>query len=573
MIIARKSGLLTGFSSVALADILANGVAVIVIMIVVTLMVRYEQEQEKLEQAEDVSVLLSREIANSLVMNALPTSPPAVLHDYTASSFDQNPDHAVMPIIELHDKFVREYYTGTTYFREELLRQDNAFDRYIASLAPEQLLALRVDVYGIAQFYIAMSILKHHNHRPRHWHFLAGGGSGQGSGPMFSHSKNLEQNGDDTTGQNSDGRALGDGLSGTNALPEDVSLAGTGAVYGGNSPFQGGVGIDGQNIRGQDIGLPSSGRMQGGADGSPGARGLNYGGSKGQRKGRTQMLFRTAVHPSGKTVELAGEMRGIGMLAVVRAYLLFMKSVQEDADKNLPSQLVNFNFQRHILAPAKNLPPADETAPLFSLFQDLAYWLSSPMFYEDDSLYMQPKTDTGIQGQAIVLPVNTPLKEIQWLRDPDQAELKDNAGNNEEDDAENNTGNNTENDAEYVSISMRIGVHPEIYQGIRVDISQDSILMMPVPEAVPDPDYRWRVITAISPEIDDFVTGFVYAAINQEGQLLLPVDNNAIDMNGLRLTSHVQKTAFLGELWQIFFYSMIAVFFAIGIVRRYRRAT
>ena len=73
------------FAGVALADILANSVAIVIIMIVVTLMARYEEEQDKLEQAEDVAVLLSRELASSFVMNALPTSPPAQLHDYVTS--------------------------------------------------------------------------------------------------------------------------------------------------------------------------------------------------------------------------------------------------------------------------------------------------------------------------------------------------------------------------------------------------------------------------------------------------------------------------------------------------------
>ena len=110
------------FAGVALADILANSAAIVIIMIVVTLMASHEQEQDKLEQAEDVAVLLSRELATSFVMNALPTSPPARLHDYVTWGPDRNPQHALMPILELHDGFVRDYYTGKVFRREELLR-------------------------------------------------------------------------------------------------------------------------------------------------------------------------------------------------------------------------------------------------------------------------------------------------------------------------------------------------------------------------------------------------------------------------------------------------------------------
>ena len=87
----RQHGLFPGFAGVALADILANSVAIVIMMIVVTIFIKHEADQKKLEQVEDVSVLLSREIATSVVMNALPTSPPARLHDYNTSPLDRKP--------------------------------------------------------------------------------------------------------------------------------------------------------------------------------------------------------------------------------------------------------------------------------------------------------------------------------------------------------------------------------------------------------------------------------------------------------------------------------------------------
>jgi len=169
---ARPRALFPGFAGVALADILANGVAMVIILIVITVSIRNAQEQERLEQAQDVSLLLSRELATSVVMNALPTSPPSVLHDYERSPLDQNPQHSVMPILELRRDGVRNRYNGRFWPRRELLLQDNSLDRYLQTFDDQQRRNIRLDVYSIRNFYLAMSILKSHQVRAAHWHFL-----------------------------------------------------------------------------------------------------------------------------------------------------------------------------------------------------------------------------------------------------------------------------------------------------------------------------------------------------------------------------------------------------------------
>ena len=168
----RGRRLFASFAGVMLADILANSVALLIILIIITVAIKHEAEQERLEQVEDVGVLLSREIARSVVVNALPTSAPAMLHDYENSPIDRHKHPSVLPIIELHNGYLREYYSGAVFTRNELLFQNNRFDRYLRSLGPALLARLRVDIYSIDLFYIMMSILKSHNHSPRHWHFL-----------------------------------------------------------------------------------------------------------------------------------------------------------------------------------------------------------------------------------------------------------------------------------------------------------------------------------------------------------------------------------------------------------------
>ena len=162
------------FAGVALVDILANGVAMLIIVIVVSIAARMEREERQVEQASEVAAVMSHKFSTSLVLNSLAASPPARLHDYETSPLDAILDPEILPILELHGGFVREFYSGTIWTRRELLREHNGLGAWIAGLGVEQRARLRVDVYDVPQFYLAMSILREHGIRVHHWHFLTG---------------------------------------------------------------------------------------------------------------------------------------------------------------------------------------------------------------------------------------------------------------------------------------------------------------------------------------------------------------------------------------------------------------
>ncbi|KAK3596110.1 hypothetical protein CHS0354_027380 [Potamilus streckersoni] len=128
--------------------------------------------EKEAESLRDVGVMMSRNIAAQVTTNALPTNPAAFLHDYYSSPLDINPDEAVMPIIEIHEDFVRFYYSGKTVAYEELFRQDNGLDNYLNRLSPAQSKFIRMDIYAIRPYYIVMSVLKEHGIEIRHWHLL-----------------------------------------------------------------------------------------------------------------------------------------------------------------------------------------------------------------------------------------------------------------------------------------------------------------------------------------------------------------------------------------------------------------
>ena len=171
---ARTSRRMPDFAGVALVDILANGVAMLIIVVVVSIAARMEREERHAEQASEVAAVMSHKFSTSLVLNSLAASPPARLHDYENSPLDRVLDPAILPILELHGGFVREFYSGAIWTRGELLRERSGFDAWIARLDALQRARLRVDVYDVPQFYVTMSILREHGIRVFHWHFLPG---------------------------------------------------------------------------------------------------------------------------------------------------------------------------------------------------------------------------------------------------------------------------------------------------------------------------------------------------------------------------------------------------------------
>ena len=549
---SRRS-LFPPFAGVALADILANSVAIVIIMIVVMLMTRYEQEQNKLEQTEDVAVVLSRELATSFVMNALPTSPPAQLHDYVTSPLDRNPQHATMPIIELHDEYLRDYYTGAIYQRDDLLRNDNALDRYLASLSPEQLAAMRVDIYGVGQFYVAMSIFRAHGHQPRHWHFLA-----DGTGRQRPAAHRLLAAGDRVpTAPPDRGEELvspgnAAGASTSAALPADVSLA---LAAGGFDAYQ----ADGVSAAQGAAGPSEYFDLPGGVAGEPGApartratQGAAEGGAGADAP--TSSRFRAATR-TGRAMAIE-DPRAFDMMLVLRGLFAFMREEQAAAEANLPSRLPNYDFQRDVLDLAARLPPADATET--QMLQSLAFLMETPRTPNDSALTLAeesagPAEATGpwtVRGQALAMFANEPLNRVVWLRDvhqPPRASV-----------------------ADLAAVTLHLGTHAEIHSGLRVPLGRDGVLLMPTPEN-PDPSPRWRVVTLVSAARDDFVTGFLYAGLDQVGRVVLPVDENAVAIGGLRTESYFPSVPFREEYRQLLFYGALAALFVGGVVARYWR--
>ena len=168
----RRQSALIAAGGVALADILANSVAVILIMIIVTMSVQQERAEREITVNADVTTILARQLATTVVYNDLPSSPPARLHDYYSCQIPHDCQPELYPIIELHQNYIREYNSNLRFYRNELLRPQNPFDDLINTFSAEDRLNIRIDVYDVNLYYLAIGILKEHNIHPRHWHYL-----------------------------------------------------------------------------------------------------------------------------------------------------------------------------------------------------------------------------------------------------------------------------------------------------------------------------------------------------------------------------------------------------------------
>lgn len=160
------------FSGIALADILANGASILILLIIVHLSIKTEIVEQAQQQTETISSLLSREEIQSLIMNALPASPPAILHDYEKSFIDRNPNHHIMPILQLTNEGVVDFYQKELFSADSFVHKNNRLDKYIGSLSQLQKYNMRLDIYSIRHFYLLMSILRSHDIEIKHWHFL-----------------------------------------------------------------------------------------------------------------------------------------------------------------------------------------------------------------------------------------------------------------------------------------------------------------------------------------------------------------------------------------------------------------
>ena len=566
----RKGSLLPGFAGIALADILANSVAMIIILIVLTMMIKHEQEQARISEVEDISVLLSRDLATSVVMNGLPTSRPARLHDYVNSPLDANPHPSIMPIIELHSDYIRDYYTKQRFSRDELLQPDNAFDEFLAKMNPIQKNYIRIDIYDIRTFYLTMSIIGDHAPMPRHWHFIGYDGnpladdneSEPGSGEEITESDETSEDDSEEPG-NSEQFRENEGEGGNNEniwedIPADVSLGATSNDE--NYPFDD-LAYDTESAESQME------EYSGGGEDEPAdemfdaltkmmAESLGRGNQSSDFP--NVMRFRTATPSSAKSSSdkeqeyvyfdmSEGDENGeqLDYTKVLAALFQFMERAQQAVGEGNYLMLQNFKFADDILLPAAMMPTlTEEEINFYEYLKGIMFPASSA---DKNALRVEQQTEDN-DVTALAVHPNQLLEDALLLNNPQQTPFPDLPAD--------------------AVVRMHVGLYPAIYKGLKINLDKDSIILLPRKQADPD-QYQWRIATIVSPQRDDYLLAFVYAAINRNGSLRFAADQNNVTVDQTQVMTHYPSVPYRKEDEALLFYGLAALLLLFGVLRRF----
>ncbi len=533
------------FAGMALVDILANGAAMLLIVIVFSIAGRVEQEQRYSEQAKEVATVMSRSFATSLVLNRLAASRPAVLHDYENSPLDLVLDPSILPILELHRDYVRELYSGALWPRRALLEQRNPMDRWLESLTDDTKKRMRVDVYDITQFYIAMSILRDHEAVPEHWHFIparlaresaarcppgvsakdcagaaAGGeslallegvlGGGGGAGGGGSGAEGGWQYGEDGGGAGGGGYGKLPG----GAVAGDGSAAGSFGGGGGSGSEGGGSGAAGRGsgaVGGGDSSSFASGNFP---DSRTSGRGLL------RRENAAGVAFRLrSASPESLQLEeenLPFEIDSAsGKRAAVAALLRFASELQAVLDAGISPVAeirdLRWRFIELISEPARlsaeegaiverlvrqwetlgpELVAESSSAPLHVLHEQAEDGTATALAIEPNQMLSHTAVVSGVRPGSAFPPAARPV--------------------------------------------IRLNSHPDIWTGLQISLRWGSVLLLPSQQQPQTP--RWRAVGYVAPEFDDFIVGFVYSSIDANGRLLIEPENSRAQLDGVSLS-------------------------------------
>ena len=584
--VARPAGVTRGrrlpdFAGVALVDILANGVAMLIIVVVLSITTRMEREERLVERAEEVVAVMSHRLSTSLVLNRLAASPPARLHDYETSPLDAVYDPEVLPILELHRGFVREFYSGAVWTRRALLASENPMSAWLSGLGEAPRERIRVDLYDVDQFYVAMSIFREHGIALRHWHFVpqvvslaearrcppgvaakdCGEGSVLGAAEKWPELVVKDGRSSEPRGADWPPEGLGPGLGAGRSdagrspgpLPGGVAAGRAGAgetgfAAGGDELASGEPPRSGGETRGRGFGSgavePDGAAGLGGLPDRRGRSGARRGPSQrpdgmGSGEGERRMRFRVAL-PESVRRELDG---GAGMIGpgepslerVLGVLLVYLRGLQDTlrAGGSPSPRIGDFGrwFERALRT---EVPITDQERRIArEVAEDFAfmYRLGGPLSPREP-LAVHSAAVGASDDTMLVLETNRRLQTVRVGR-PGATELPDSA-----------------------RVVLDINAYSGIWKGLSIAVEPDSVLLMPsAPPAPPG----WRAVAYVAPTLDDFIVGFVFAGVDRQGRLWIGAEDNRVRLDGRPLTTERRESRFGARGWLVSLYGVLAV--------------
>lgn len=554
--IAISANRIPNFAGVALVDILANGVAVLIIVVVLSIAEREEQEKHFTEKVKEVSAVMTREFSTSLVLNRLAASSPATLHDYENSELDQFWDPVLLPIIEFHNNAIRDPYSGKIWSRSELLEKPNSFDDFLLAFTPDQALRIRGDIYDVGTYYLANSILSDYGMEIRHWHFIGSepgkgsilqcppdvmardclvAGSNQSAVSGSEISLLLEQQ------QNTEG-GQGSGEGDADTWPPSDLRDPTNSTGGSFGQLPNDV-----NLGSQSTGQPSDdhwGSFPDASETRPRGTGSRGSGQSDQQESDNTISFRLAdprqADPSENAIQLdIGDPSIQQLLAGLMAYI---DELQTAYDNNLTLEPLLQNFVIILNAAVTNPPQLTEKQT--QVIEDLGMIMTSKQQlgqsqYRVEPLFLSSYADEELDyavlrllPNRLIFNADTNTKNQNWA-----AEI-----------------------GREVSPRLNINGHPGIWRGVQITLHRGSVLMI-VPEQEPNEVPTWRAAVYVAPKLNDFIVGFLYSAIDTEGRLLIPGESNQVRLGSVNLIQPSAPRTFGVRTWLFALYVVLGISF------------
>ena len=553
------------FAGIALVDILANGVAVLIIVIVLSIAARAEKEERYSEKVQEIATVMTREFSTSLVLNRLAASSPAQLHDYESAQIDAIWHPEVMPVLEFHRTLVRDPYSGTVWTREQLLEKPNTLDLFLEALNDSARSQIRGDIYDVGTYYLLMSILNDHGLSIWHWHFVGGSGglaqSGSAAdcppGVSFEDCARLAgANLADMPGlPELDGWVGGTANDQTEALeqysqswPPEDGMAGDLQAQTNNTVTNPDV-PEGSSL-GQgtpvDASDPSAmgsfptareptqaatvNRSGGGpSTGNPGAN---------QTQENNSFSIRLADPDSqnqfgeGIPLELPDPDQ------ILYALMIFLTDIQNMLDQNQPPSMLIQDYMGELTNNVDRIDSLsdEEYSVVESLLQSM---LDNAGSIDVDSprepLEVNFRTNEDLDyTQLRVLP-NRLLFDAEVVTD----------------------GSITDLDDEATFLRLSLNKFPDVWEGLQVDLHRGSVLLMPETK-IPTTEPSWRAVAFVSMTFSDVIVGFIYATVDEYGMLSVEADSNRVFLGARELTPPSVGWFFGVKTWLVTFYILLA---------------
>ena len=556
------------FAGIALVDILANGVAVLIIVIVISIAVRAEKEERYTEKVQEIATVMTREFSTSLVLNRLAASSPAQLHDYETAEIDQIWHPEVMPVLEFHRTLVRDPYSGTVWTREQLLEKPNTLDLFLDGINESAQRSIRGDIYDVGTYYLVMSILKDHDLNIWHWHFVGGSGglAGTGSaadcppGVSFEDCARLEgANLAEMPGLPELEGWIGGNTNDPNQMDEDINRSWPPEDGSTGEPTEP---TNNATVTNPDVpdgsalgqGAPVD-RFDPSAMGSfPAARSPSQGaGPPGQSN--TNDSFSQSVENETFSIRLADpdsqNQSGEGIPLelpdpdqILYAVLIFLIDIQNMLDDDQPPTRL---IQDYMMALTNNVERIDALSDEdYAIVERLLQSLLTYSGTVDEDTPLEPlevnlSTVEDLEYAQIRVVPNRLLYDVEVVTDESETDLSSQAA----------------------FLRMSLNKYPDVWEGLQVDLHRGAVLLMPESDT-PTSELSWRAVAYVSMTLNDIIVGFVYGSIDEYGLLSVEADSNRIYIGAQEITPATEGWFFGVKTWLVTLYVLLAL--AVGAI-------